>query len=149
MKTLIALFAMSFVLGCNSESTADSKGSVDNNGSSEVSNLEYDSFTMEEVSIPDGFNLNTVNTYTLDIALEQLSDSRTFVSLYTDFDEQQNTIDYSSKILTIELDLGEASVSFPLNEFELPIMAEAFSIDSNLKLRQKLNFVGEKDKWLN
>jgi hypothetical protein len=149
MKNLYMMLAMSLMLGCNSDLSSDSQGTAFNNAISETTDTVYESFTMEDLDIPDGFNLNTVNTYTLNIDLDEFADSRTFVSLYTNFDEQGNAIDYASKILTVELVAGEALVSFPLNEFELPIMGEAFSVESNQKHRKKLRFIDQQDEWLN
>jgi hypothetical protein len=141
------MLAVIFILGCNSDLSSDSQGKAGNNATSETTDTVYESFTMDDLDIPDGFNLNTVNTYTLNIALDQFADSRTFVSLYTNFDEQGNAIDYASKILTVELVAGEAQVSFPLNEFELPIMAEAFSVESNQKHRKILYFETQQAEW--
>lgn len=103
--------------------------------------------TMESLNVPDGFNFNTLDTFTLTVSLSSYSNERSFVSLYSDYNSDSFQPIYSSKIVTAELSNGETVVSFTLNRAKLPIIAEVRSLSSNSKSQVVLNFALENEVW--
>ncbi|WP_375754018.1 hypothetical protein [Vibrio sp. HN007] len=123
-----------------SDSTPDSGVSPD-------ALAEVSSVTMEELVIPDGFSFDTLETRILTVDLSEYSGERSFISLYAEYDSSTLKPVYRSKIITAELVGGETTISFTLNDDELPIVAEVYGLTSRTASQKLITFASNSELW--
>lgn len=143
MKSLIVMTFLSLIVAC--KGGGESGGSP---GSSSPTVTNTSSATMDELIIPDGFNFSTLETLTLTVDLPQFANERSFVSLYSEYQTAPQQPVYSSKLITTELEDGKATLSFTLNDDQLPIIAEVRGLSSNTKSQTLLEFSSQNDVWI-
>lgn len=146
MKNMIlTLISGLLVIGCG--------GGGSGGGSSSASEaspaVEESVLAIDELNIPEGFDYDTLQTLTLEINLSDYDSERSFVSVYHDYSEQSMTPVSTSKLVTSSLTNGQASLTFTVNESELPLIAKVIGLESGQSSQMVFEFTNSSELWVN
>ncbi len=115
-----------------------------------TSTVTAQSYTMDDLVVPDEFDYNSVESFDLDIDISSISTARSFVTVYSRFSTRDDSTlkpDYSSKVIAGSLNNGVFASNFtaPVNHDSL--LVEIWFYDGQPPLQQVVSSTDSQIVW--
>lgn len=106
--------------------------------------------TMEDLSIPDDFDFQPVEAYSLMVDASTEVSGRAYVSVYTDYSEQASgefEPNYESKVASQSLSSGVAELNFNAAEHIDSFLVEIWTYDGNAPIKKLVSATSANLSW--
>ncbi|WP_234496789.1 hypothetical protein [Vibrio maritimus] len=106
--------------------------------------------TMEDLSIPDSFDYQPIEEYSLTIDASSDVSGRAFVTVYTEFEELASgevEPKYESKVASQALTSGKAKLSFNAAEHVGTFLVEIWTYDGNDPVKKQISATSSTLTW--
>lgn len=98
--------------------------------------------SIKDLSVPDGFNYSNSASQSISIDINALSDVRAFISIYTQYSQQEDgsyLTTSNSKIVSGPLVNGKFSTTFPLEGSATYFLVEIWRVNSEKPLQKEFS----------
>lgn len=118
--------------------------------STTVTPVATQSYTMNDLVVPDGFDYNPVENFDLDIDISGISTDRSFVTVYSRYttrDDSSFKPDYSSKVIAGSLNNGQFASNFVAPISDENLLIEIWFYDGKPPLQQLVSSSNSQITW--